>query len=500
VEDRRREDPQRPRDRRRPQRPQGSRRGVRWLVGLVLLVLSAGSCQLLASEQSQSRDELEDRFAARGALAGGFVSAYAGQLLDREHAVGVKTLSGPSPGTAFAAAADAFGFQAALLLDTQGRALAVHPASGVALTGRKLDTGYEHLRAALDGQRAVSVVVPSAVESAPVVAFAVPFDSPTGRRVLSGAFDTRDTPLQSYLQGFSSLAGSQALIVDTAGRLVAANDAGTSGRLADAVPEVAAAVEGSSRGTVGTPTGPQFYSAHSIAGTPWRLLTVVPRETLLRPVSGVSRWLPWAILGVLVLTGLASFLLALRLVDGRRRLQGANRRLGELANVDGLTGVANRRRAAQVLDEALASDSTEGLSVLVVDVDHFKRVNDTFGHLAGDTVLKEVATRLQAVLRERDLLARWGGEEFLVVLPDTELGAARLVAERLRAAVAHEPVPVGEGGDDISVTVSVGVATGHAGGAAGPEAAQVLVHQADRALYAAKQGGRNLVAASGLPR
>ncbi|MBN1239070.1 MAG: GGDEF domain-containing protein, partial [Gammaproteobacteria bacterium] len=136
------------------------------------------------------------------------------------------------------------------------------------------------------------------------------------------------------------------------------------------------------------------------------------------------------------------------------------------------------------------------LACLMIDVDHFKRVNDEYGHLTGDGVLSQVARRIDAEVRSSDVSARYGGEEFIIVLPGTDAGAGRALAERIRRAVAAETFRLSSGGS-LDVTVSIGVAEL----AAGPgrrdgspaEAGEALIATADRALYAAKAGGRNLV-------
>lgn len=164
-----------------------------------------------------------------------------------------------------------------------------------------------------------------------------------------------------------------------------------------------------------------------------------------------------------------------------------------LALVDPLTGLHNRRYAVPQL-AAIAARATEtacDFAVMVVDLDRFKTVNDQHGHAAGDAVLVEVARRLRANLREEDLLARIGGEEFLVVLPDTNTTAARLVAERLCEAVDERPIRLGSG-VGLKVTVSIGVAVSSKG--VGPVASvDELVEQADLALLESKNAGRNQV-------
>jgi diguanylate cyclase (GGDEF)-like protein len=155
------------------------------------------------------------------------------------------------------------------------------------------------------------------------------------------------------------------------------------------------------------------------------------------------------------------------------------------ANIDYLTGVASRRAAAHVLQQALryAQEQGEMLSVILLDIDHFKRINDTFGHDVGDRVLIEVAGTLRQHLRGADILGRWGGEEFIIVA--TAVGNDRAVelAERLRTLVAtHSYVQVGR------VTLSLGIATSRS-----YDTPEGLVKRADAALYQAKQRGRNRV-------
>jgi diguanylate cyclase (GGDEF)-like protein len=165
----------------------------------------------------------------------------------------------------------------------------------------------------------------------------------------------------------------------------------------------------------------------------------------------------------------------------------ANRRLAAQALTDDLTGLANRRHGARELERAVALAVRHGrvLGVARVDVDHFKRINDTYGHDAGDEVLIEVARRLASAVRGGDLLARWGGDEFVAILPDTDREGAMRAAERLRAAVAAAPVEVE--GASADVTVSVGWAHW-----SGDTPGDLLV-RADRAVYQAKDAGRGTV-------
>jgi len=165
------------------------------------------------------------------------------------------------------------------------------------------------------------------------------------------------------------------------------------------------------------------------------------------------------------------------------------RALRELAWRDPLTGLLNRRHFCERAVEELNRAQRYGhaLAVLMLDLDYFKRVNDRYGHGAGDAVLETVGRRWKDALREMDILARFGGEEFAVLLPDTGLDGARLAAERLRASIAEQAVATDEG--PVECTVSVGVS------ALRPDDRRIetLLHRADEALYRAKELGRDRV-------
>ena len=165
----------------------------------------------------------------------------------------------------------------------------------------------------------------------------------------------------------------------------------------------------------------------------------------------------------------------------------------ELAVTDQLTGLHNRRYMAGQLEALMrrARQGGEPVSLLVIDIDHFKKVNDSFGHDVGDEVLAEFAVRLASNVRAVDLPVRHGGEEFVVVMPDTELEDARRIAERIRLHVAGAPFRVMGGEELLSVTISVGCATS----AGEDDSPNALLKRADEAVYEAKSAGRNRVIA-----
>lgn len=184
-----------------------------------------------------------------------------------------------------------------------------------------------------------------------------------------------------------------------------------------------------------------------------------------------------------------------------QRLQSATAELEKLraeldlakvqATMDSLTGVANRRGFDETIEQMLRSqaDGEVGPSVVLIDLDHFKQINDQYGHVFGDTVLKSVALAIRSCVKGRDLVARYGGEEFVVLLPGTALAGAGALAEQIRATIAGARIRRGASHEAVgNITVSLGVACWKPG-----EALETLIDRADQALYRSKREGRNRV-------
>jgi len=175
----------------------------------------------------------------------------------------------------------------------------------------------------------------------------------------------------------------------------------------------------------------------------------------------------------------------------QKQLEKTNAELQRLSSLDGLTGIANRRQFDETLKREWQRAQREEwpLSLILIDIDHFKPFNDTYGHQRGDECLQKVAKALSGILsRPADLIARYGGEEFVAVLPTTDAEGALKVAERLRATVRGLGIPHAAGGGNDVVTISAGIATV----TPSPDgSAEQLVEEADRALYQAKDGGRD---------
>lgn len=178
------------------------------------------------------------------------------------------------------------------------------------------------------------------------------------------------------------------------------------------------------------------------------------------------------------------------LIRTQEALQTLNKRLAELAQTDELTGLANRRRLFEALESEWARSTrySRPLSLIVLDFDYFKRVNDQYGHQTGDQVLASVANVLRMIVRPQDLVARQGGEEFAILLPETSGPAAAEVAARIHSALAAVKHDAGEG-KTFTVTASLGVATRHDGDS-NPD---TLMAHADQAMYHSKNNGRNRV-------
>jgi len=163
------------------------------------------------------------------------------------------------------------------------------------------------------------------------------------------------------------------------------------------------------------------------------------------------------------------------------------------ATMDSLTGVANRRGFDETIERMLKEQPAgeAGPSVVLIDLDHFKQINDQYGHVFGDTVLKSVALAIRSCVKGRDLVARYGGEEFVVLLPGTALAGATALAEQIRATIAGARIRRGARHETVgNITVSLGVASWKPG-----EPMDALIDRADQALYRSKREGRNRVTA-----
>jgi diguanylate cyclase (GGDEF)-like protein len=280
--------------------------------------------------------------------------------------------------------------------------------------------------------------------------------------------------------------GNHVYLVDGAQSLVAGSGVSVlAGNLAQRDRRLSALLRRNSTGTYGSREGGTVFVSARIADTPWRIVGSEPAAALYTSIDGTNRSLAWVALAGLALAGLVVISIGAGLGRSRTRLARLASQLDRLARIDPLTDLSNRRDLDEILDATLSAARRDGtpLSVLLVDIDHFKQINDTVGHDGGDAVLIQIARSMRASLRAQDSLGRWGGEEFLAVLPNTDAEHASLAAERLRSQIPHAT----SASDRSPVTVTIGVATYDSG------TKSELVSRADAALYAGKRSGRNQV-------
>jgi diguanylate cyclase (GGDEF)-like protein len=293
--------------------------------------------------------------------------------------------------------------------------------------------------------------------------------------------------LQALVDHTISYRQHDVFLVDGAGRLLAASPRAAATTLAAVDAPLARAAKRSALGAVPGAARPTTFTAAPIPGTAWRLLIAVPNSRLYTSIAGASSIVPWVVFVLVAVLGALLVALFGRSLADRARLAQLSRTLETTARTDSLTGLFNRRALGEHLTRvaATARRRVEPLSVLMIDLDHFKETNDTYGHDAGDRVLCGLADCLRDAIRGEDVCGRWGGDEFLVVLPHANDAGARKVAQRIREAAAA--VDLSDVGLEHGVPLSVGAATGvHTN-------PHDLVRAADVALYRAKTSGRGEV-------
>lgn len=466
------------------------RRAFSWAVAVILLcVLFAIVALAVYQAELRDRRNLTDQFRLRAEIASTFLQTYVKEILEHERDLAVRQLAEPQLSEAsFQAVVRAAGFEAAVLLDSSGKVTQVYPSS-TELRGSDLTSQYAHLRMALTEGMAVSNVVSSAAQSVPVIAFATRYDAASGPRVFSGAHDVRSTPLRAYMANLLELEGANADLVDATGVVIASSRAlpPSITSLENIDPMLSRALRAGRTSDYDTERGRKLLSDRKITGSPWRLIISVEQATLFASLNGARRWLPWALFcGFCAASIVAAYLLV--------RLRTVSQLHARLARVDRLTELPNRLHLEEHMARLVSEAARHGrpFSVFMADVDHFKRVNDTYGHNVGDEVLRALAARMAKALRAEDMLGRWGGEEFLAILPNTTVEGAYAVANRVRTMASSTPIETSTG-EQLRITISIGCATAQ-------DARDTdYVERADEALYKAKEQGRDRVVSSAPP-
>ncbi len=319
-----------------PDGPASPGRPAHWpvRVGALLawLAVVAGAIGGVVQVQESGRRELRARFEVRSTVGARFVQAYVEDLFGRERRQAEQLLAGGGTTDAeFTVATVALDYPAAVLLDDQGRVLKVMPPKPE-LIGQELASKYDHLRRALAGGTAISTVVPSAVTGTPIVAFAVPFETPQGRRVFSGGFDVSKTPLAAFLSNASPIRRTQTYLVDEASAVVASHaPRATAGTLQVDNPALARALGREDEGVYSQAEAKHYFTSRRVAGTPWRLVMAVPTDRLYAPLGGSWSVTLWLLAAAVVLGSLAIAVLVVRRSDdaGNRRRALAILQAGE---------------------------------------------------------------------------------------------------------------------------------------------------------------------------
>jgi diguanylate cyclase (GGDEF)-like protein len=379
----------------------------------------------------------------------------------------------------------------AFILNARGQVLFAKPAARDGLRG--LIARNPLLRDALAGGHSNSDIV-RGVRGGPTIEIAVSFRTPNGRRVFGDAADIAvlQTYMGGYLKAGPAVRGAHGYLLDGHGRVLASSGAAKVGaRLPDRGLLEALATRRSGE------IGRRYFAAAPVAHSRWRVVFVASRSALLAPVQGSSKRITEAVFVGFVLMLALSILLAIRSMRRSAELAASRERethAVELAHErlhDALTGLPNRALFQDRLEHALAGLARRKANVVVLflDLDRFKRVNDSRGHGAGGELLRQVADRMQCVLRPTDTVSRFGGDEFLVVCEEIrDAEDAFRLARRLQDAVER---PVEIEGREVHLTASVGMVL-H-GPADRPTAAADLIVAADAAMYRAKQRGRGAI-------
>ena len=429
------------------------------LAAIALTLLLGTLATTIVRARNESRSHIEATFRLRGESTATLVATYLSQQAVRQKSSAERFLSGGRVAPhEFEVISRAFGGNAAALLDSQGRMLNTLPLDP-ALRGGQLAARYRHLALAERGQVSISDIVSSSALPEPVSAIAVPFQTPHGRRVFSVAYGVASAELGVFVDHVFTYRQHEVLLLDGAGRVLAASPRGRATTAVEADPALARAAAHASHGEVPGARTPTTFTGAAVPGTHWRVILAVPNSKLYATIGGLASVIPWAVFGVVALFAGLLMVLFTHLLGDRARLRTLSEELSRMARTDTLTGLLNRRGLNDHLTRATAHARrrSEPLSVLMIDLDRFKQVNDRFGHDAGDRVLCELADCMRNVLRAEDVYGRIGGDEFMVILEGANEDAAQAAMARLQHAVRQ--VDLGDVGLPDGIAMSVGSAT-----------------------------------------
>jgi diguanylate cyclase (GGDEF)-like protein/PAS domain S-box-containing protein len=381
-------------------------------VVVLVLLFSAGAALILRAEDQQ-RDALASRFDSRQATAVNFIAAYVAEVFEREKVLSARSFAGPVITRQFAKAASDQGYAAAVLLDARGRMLASQPDNPSA-TKRDLTTLYTHLRSAVAGKSAVSGVVPSAVRGLPVVGFAVPFETSTGKRVFSGAYPVGDTPVALFVRNAVPFHTANIVVVDAAGVIVASNEPTAAGRpLSEANPQLSPI--GAATAYLGSGPEHRYLTQSGIPGTPWRLIFTVTTDELFAPLEGAAIWIPWLALVAFFVASLLALAIFYPFLTQRARLVESDARRRAILDTaeDGFIGMDEGGRitewntaATRLLGWGFTEAIGKPLADLIIPPVHRQAHRDGLLHFltTGHQLLPPGPMQVQALCRDGTFL------------------------------------------------------------------------------------------------
>ncbi len=459
---------------------------------LAVMALLGAMAAAIASARSEAAATQSDRFTLRAETSAGFVSTFLGEIAARAADAAAADLahgrsrSRPAPGaTGLALLRQVFGFTSLEVLDGSRAS----SASGATRTLPSEERAV--LLGEVSGRRSGAFAVSGRIATsggAAVVALAAPLPLPHRSWTIVATLPLSGTPLASFVGRVVAAPRHEVLLVDSAGRLLASAPPVAATGLAGWSPSLGAAAAGGVDGTIrgdlaGQPAAELAYARAPVPGAGWSLVAVEPLATLDASSRGWAGDVSWLLFVVAALLATALLGLFVRSLAERLRLEAAWGRMEHEARTDALTGLPNRRR----LELALRHLQRAGLpfSVMMIDLDGFKEVNDSHGHAAGDELLRRMAAAMRASFREQDLYGRWGGDEFLAILPGAGPLEVAALAERLQLSADRlnlEGSPEGGPVDDRSRLPDLQLTVGSA--ASGSDRDVLL--EADRALYESK--------------
>ncbi len=464
-------------------------RSVAAVLVLAVLLVGGVACYLALS-QASLRHDAEAEFGHRAALTAGLATADLTTAIEASPADMTADFGGrPASLTRTLKLRVGPTDEMAAILSTDGRVLGVWPRRDHAMAARLANSPDVQSGIRLGG--AVSDLFLQGHPAQPMVRLSGTFNSPTGVRVFVHVGSAYLVSLAStYLASAADVRGSRAYLIDGGGRVLATTGTAIQG---DPLPEPG--LLAASRRHPSGNLRDSFYTVARVGtGTRWRVILVAPRSRLLAQVNSSRRvaWLLFAgfVLAILALigAGLKAMRASARLVAVEERERTAQRLAHERLH-DALTGLPNRALFLDRTEHALSRASRDGtsLAVLFIDLDHFKRINDSLGHAAGDELLQLFAVRLVDAIRPSDTLSRFGGDEFLILCEGmVDPDAALHVAQRIHTLL-EQPFALGD--REVHASCSVGIALQPPGTAA--VHGSTLVRNADAAMYAVKEHGRN---------